>query len=132
MTRYRLYRLAVISASFLGCAVLGAGMRALGLHTTLKVVAFCALGGAAVSAGWHGIRSAHLRYEEHLQAKRRHRAPRPDRMATRPPSAPAGPPADAADAWPDPYAPDTDPAAQAAPRYYVNDEIHVHRTSSPV
>ena len=101
MTRYRLYRLAMISASFLGCAVLGAGTRTLGLHATLKLISFCVLGGAAVSAGWHGVRYLFVRHEEHLQDVRRHRAPRPDRVAPQPP--------DARDPEQEPAAADGDP-----------------------
>lgn len=87
MTRYRLYRLAMISAGFLGTIVMGAGISALGLHSALRVVAFCALAGAAMSAGWHGIRYLAMRHEEHLQEVRRHRAPRPDLIMRSPAAA---------------------------------------------
>ena len=136
MTRYRLYRLAMISAGLLGTIVMGAGISALGLHTALRVVAFCALAGAALSAGWHGVRYLALRHEEHLQDVRRHRAPRADLAAPRLPADPEFEPEPEhwqppeAEAWPDPYAPDTDPAAQGARRYYLDDEIHVRRMSS--
>lgn len=78
MTRYRLIRLVQVSAAALGTLILGAGIRRLGLPSTVGVIAFCALGGAAASLGWHGVRFGFIRHEEHLQATRRHRAPRPD------------------------------------------------------
>jgi hypothetical protein len=109
VTRYRLIRLAQISAGVLGTLLLGAGIRRLGIPATLGVAAFCVLAGAAASLGWHGVAVGFARHEERLQAERRHRAPRPDREQRRQAGAELEPePAPAVDGTPaaaaDPYA----------------------------
>ena len=126
MTRSTI-RLAQITAAALAAGIVVAALAqstAAGLAYTARLLTVVGVAGALASLGWHGVRILLERHEEKRRAERRHRVPRPDRVPPRPPA-----PADAADAWPDPYAPDPDPAAQDARRYYLNDEIHVHRSS---
>lgn len=134
MTRSTI-RLAQIAAGAAAAGILVAALAqstAAGLAYTDRLLVIVGAAGAVASFGWHGVRLLFVRHEERLQAERRHRVPRPERMAVRPPSAPAEPePAAAAGAWPDPYAPDVphswDPEAG---RYYVGDDTRAH-TSSP-
>jgi hypothetical protein len=88
VTRSTLLRPVLGCAGLLGCAVLGAGIRRLGVPGTLAIVAGCALAGAAASLGWHGIGLMYDRLEERRRAARRHRAPRPDRDERRRPYVP--------------------------------------------
>jgi len=122
-------RLAQIAAAALAAGIAVAALAqstAAGLAYTARLLTVVGLAGALASLGWHGVRILLERHEEKRRAERRHRVPRLDRVPPRPPA-----PADAADAWPDPYAPDTDPAPQAAPRYYFDHEAGAYRTSSP-
>lgn len=160
MTRSTI-RLAQVCAAAAAAGLLVAALAqstAAGLAYTDRLLVIVGAAGAVASFGWHGVRFLFVRHEEHLQASRRHRVPRPEPKmprssdttaselaepprdwdfaiaARRPPSAPDAPasePAAAADAWPDPYTPDVPRSWDPeAGRYYVNDETHVH-TSSP-
>lgn len=90
MTRSTI-RLAQICAGAIGAGILLAALAqstAAGLTYTDRLLAVVGAAGAVASFGWHGVRFGFLRYEEHLQAKRRHRAPKPERGVWRPPAGP--------------------------------------------
>lgn len=132
MTRSTI-RLAQICAAAAAAGLLVAALAqstTAGLLYADRLVVIVGAAGAVASLGWHGVRFLFMRHEERLRAERRHRVPRPEPLAVRPPSAPAAAPADAADAWPDSYAPDDGWPEQGFARYYMNDETHMH-TSSP-